>query len=58
VTGDWRKLHYEKLHNWYVPSSIIRTAKLRKMRLAGHVAQMWKSGAKASKKETTKNTKT
>jgi ATP sulfurylase len=56
VTGEWRMLHNEKLHNWYFPSSIIRTVKLWRMRLAGHGAQMWKSCAKASGMETTKNT--
>jgi hypothetical protein len=38
VTGDWRKLHNEKLHNLYSSTSIIRLDKSRGMRLAGHVA--------------------
>jgi hypothetical protein len=38
VTGGWRKLHNEELHNLY--SSPIRMIKLRKMRWAGHVARM------------------
>jgi hypothetical protein len=38
VTGDWRKLHGEKLHYLYSPN-ITRAIKLRKMRWAGHVAQ-------------------
>jgi hypothetical protein len=38
VTGDWRKLHNEELHNLYSASSIITITKLRKMRWAGHVA--------------------
>jgi hypothetical protein len=38
VTGCWRKLHNEKLHNFFF-SSIIKMIKLR-MRWAGRVAQM------------------
>jgi hypothetical protein len=34
VTGGWRKLHNEELHNLYSSPSIIR------MRWAGHVARM------------------
>jgi hypothetical protein len=40
VIGCWRKLHNEELHNLYIPPSIIRTIKLRRMRWAGHVACM------------------
>jgi hypothetical protein len=40
VTGAWRKLHNEELHNLYSSPSIIRIIKLRKMRWAGHVARM------------------
>jgi hypothetical protein len=40
VTGDWRKLHNEELHNLYSSPSIIRMIKSRRMRLAGHVARM------------------
>jgi hypothetical protein len=38
VTGGWRKLHNEELHNLY--SSPNRMIKSRRMRLAGHVARM------------------
>jgi hypothetical protein len=38
VTGDWRKLHNEELHNLYSSQSIIRMIKSRRMRWAGHVA--------------------
>jgi hypothetical protein len=41
VTGGWRKLHNEELHNLYSLPSIIKIIKLRRMRRAGHVAQMW-----------------
>jgi hypothetical protein len=38
VTGGWRKLHNEELHNLYSLPSIIRIIKLRRMRWAKHVA--------------------
>jgi hypothetical protein len=38
VTGGWRKLHNEGLHNLYSSPSIIRIIKSRRMRWAGHVA--------------------
>jgi hypothetical protein len=41
VTGGWRKLHNEELHNLYSSTSIIRIIKsVRRMRWAGHVARM------------------
>jgi hypothetical protein len=40
VTGGWRKLYNEELHNLYSSPSIIRIIKSRRMRWAGHVAQM------------------
>jgi hypothetical protein len=40
VTGGWRKLHNEELHNFYSSPSIIRIIKSRRMRWAGHVARM------------------
>jgi hypothetical protein len=40
VTGDWRKLHNEELHNLYSSPNIIRMIKLKRMRLPGHVARM------------------
>jgi hypothetical protein len=40
VTGEWRKLHNEELHDLYSSPSIIRIIKPRRMRWAGHVARM------------------
>jgi hypothetical protein len=40
VTGGWRKLHNEELHNLYSSPSIIRKIKSRRMRWAEHVARM------------------
>jgi hypothetical protein len=40
VTGEWRKLHSEELHNLYSSTDIIRQVKSRRMRWAGHVARM------------------
>jgi hypothetical protein len=40
VTGEWRKLHNEELHDLYSLPSIIRKIKARRMRWAGHVARM------------------
>jgi hypothetical protein len=40
VTGGWRKLYNEELHNLYSSPSIIRIIKSRGMRWAGHVARM------------------
>jgi hypothetical protein len=39
VTGEWRKLHDEELHDLY-SSPNIRIIKARTMRCAGHVARM------------------
>jgi hypothetical protein len=40
VTGGWRKLHNEELHNMYSSPSIIRIIRSGRMRRAGHVARM------------------
>jgi hypothetical protein len=40
VTGEWRKLHNEELHDLYSSPSIIRIRKARRVRCAGHVARM------------------
>jgi hypothetical protein len=38
VTGDWRNLHNEELHNLYSSPNIIIIIKSRKLRLARHEA--------------------
>jgi hypothetical protein len=40
VTGEWRKLHNEELHDLYSLPSIIRIIKCRRMRWAEHVARI------------------
>jgi hypothetical protein len=40
VTGEWRKLLNKELRDLYSSPSIIRIIKSRRMRWAGHVAQM------------------
>jgi hypothetical protein len=44
VTGDWRKLHNEELHNLYYSPYIIRMIKSRRMRWTGHVTRMGRRG--------------
>jgi hypothetical protein len=44
MTGGWRKLHNEELHNLYSSPSIIRTIKSRRMRWSGHVARTGRRG--------------
>jgi hypothetical protein len=39
VTGEWRKLHNEELHDLYSSPHIIRIMKARRMSCAGHVAR-------------------
>jgi hypothetical protein len=40
VTGGWRKLHNEELHNVYSSPNIIKRTKSRRMRWVGYVARM------------------
>jgi hypothetical protein len=40
VMGEWRKLHNEELRDLYSSPSTIRIIKSRRVRWAGHVAQM------------------
>ena len=38
VTGEWRKLHNEKLNDLYCSPAIVRVIRSSRMRWAGHVA--------------------
>jgi hypothetical protein len=40
VTGGWRKLHNEELHDLYSSPSIIRIIKKMRMRWAWHITRM------------------
>jgi hypothetical protein len=40
VTGEWRRLHNEKLHALYFSTNIILVVKSRRLRWAGHAARM------------------
>jgi hypothetical protein len=44
VTGEWRKLHNEGLHDLYSSPSSIRIIKARRMRWVGHIAWMGSRG--------------
>jgi hypothetical protein len=64
VTGEWRKLHNEELHNLYSSPDIIRKVKSRSMMWAGHVTRMGEERkvykvlvGEDRRKETTGNTK-
>jgi hypothetical protein len=40
VTGDWRELHNEELHNFRTSPSVIRMIESWNMRWTGHVAEI------------------
>jgi hypothetical protein len=40
VTGEWRKLYNEELHDMYSSLSIIKIIKARRMGWTGHIARM------------------
>jgi hypothetical protein len=42
VTGGWRKLHNDELHNLYYSTNRVRMIKSMKMRWKGHLAIMEK----------------
>jgi hypothetical protein len=42
LTGGWRRLHNEKLHNLYTSRNITGMIRSRKVRWAGHVARIGK----------------
>jgi hypothetical protein len=44
MTGGWRKVHNEELHNLYPSPSIIRMFKSRRMKWSGHVARKRRRG--------------
>jgi hypothetical protein len=44
VTGGWRKLHNEELHDLYSSSSIIRIIRSRRIRWVARVARMGTRG--------------
>jgi hypothetical protein len=46
VTGEWRKLHSEKLRDLYSSPNIIRMMKWRRMRWTWYVAQIGKGGTR------------
>jgi len=43
VTGEWRKLHNEKLNVLYSSPNIVRVLKSRRMKWVGRVARMGES---------------
>jgi len=45
VTGEWRKQGNEELNDLYSSPNIVRVIKLRRIRLAGHVAHMGRGEA-------------
>jgi hypothetical protein len=44
VTGEWRKLHNEKLNDLYCLLNIVWVIKSGRMRWVGHVAHMGRRG--------------
>jgi hypothetical protein len=44
LTGGWRKLHNEELHDLYSSPSVIRIIKSRRMSSTGYVGRMGKKG--------------
>jgi hypothetical protein len=44
VTGEWRKLHNEELHDLYCLPNIARVIKSRRLGWVGHVTRMGRVG--------------
>jgi hypothetical protein len=42
VTGEWRKLHNEELHDLYPSPNIVWVTKFRRLRWMGHIT--WNGG--------------
>jgi hypothetical protein len=40
ATGGWRKIHNEKLHDFYVSPDIIRVVELSRLKWVGHGSHM------------------
>jgi hypothetical protein len=61
ISGEWRKLHNEELHDLYPSLTIVRVLKSRRMRWAGHAGGercVQGFGGKTSGKEITEETQT
>jgi hypothetical protein len=55
MTGGWRKLGNEELHNLYSSLNTVRMIKSRRMRWTKYVAGMgWRGGGAARRKETSR----
>jgi hypothetical protein len=55
VTGDWRRLHNEELHDFYCSPNIVRVVKSRTVRKAetgGDEKYLQNCGRKTRRKET------
>jgi hypothetical protein len=46
VTGEWRKLHNEELHDLYSSPTLVRGIKSIKMRWESHVARVGRGEAR------------
>ena len=65
MTGEWRRLHNDELHELYDSSDVVRIIKSQQIRWARHVARMgekrkiiFRCGWKAGRKEVIGKTET